>query len=52
MGYLLLPPTEFDVDSTIQDTANNGGVLKVRYRRPRENTVKVLLLMDSGGSMD
>ena len=27
-------------------------MLKVRYKRPRENTVKVLLLMDSGGSMD
>ncbi len=51
-GLVDLPPTEFDVDNTIQDTAENGGVLKVRYRRPRENTVKVLLLMDSGGSMD
>ena len=51
-GLVDLPPTEFDVDSTIQDTASNGGVLKVRYKRPRENTVKVLLLMDSGGSMD
>ena len=40
------------MDSTIKDTADNGGVLKVRYKRPRENTVKVLLLMDSGGSMD
>jgi len=51
-GLVDLPPTEFDVDRTIQDTAENGGVLTVRYRRPRENTVKVLLLMDSGGSMD
>lgn len=51
-GLVDLPPTEFDVDNTIQDTADNGGVLKVRYKRPRENTVKVLLLMDSGGSMD
>ena len=40
------------MDNTIKDTADNGGVLKVRYKRPRENTVKVLLLMDSGGSMD
>ena len=47
-----LPPTEFDVDNTIKDTADSGGILKVRYKRPRENTVKVLLLMDSGGSMD
>ena len=51
-GLVDLPPTEFDVDSTIQDTADNAGMLKVRYKRPRENTVKVLLLMDSGGSMD
>ena len=51
-GLVDLPPTEFDVDRTIQDTAEGGGVLKVRYKRPRENTVKVLLLMDSGGSMD
>ena len=47
-----LPPTEFDVDNTIQDTAEHGGMLTVRYKRPRQNTVKVVLLMDSGGSMD
>lgn len=51
-GLVDLPPTEFDVDRTIQDTADQGGMLTVRYKRPRENTVKVLLLMDSGGSMD
>ena len=51
-GLVDLPPTQFDVDSTIQDTAQSGGMLKVRYKRPRENTVKLLLLMDSGGSMD
>jgi uncharacterized protein with von Willebrand factor type A (vWA) domain len=51
-GLVDLPPTEFDVDRTIRDTADHGGVLKVHYKRPRENTVKVLLLMDSGGSMD
>ena len=51
-GLVDLPPTEFDVDNTIQETAENAGNLKVRYKRPRENTVKVLLLMDSGGSME
>ena len=51
-GLVDLPATEFDVDNTIQDTADNGGLLKVRYKKPRQNTVKVLLLMDSGGSMD
>lgn len=43
---------ELDVDATIHDTCENGGVLEVRYRNPRKNNVKVLLLMDSGGSMD
>lgn len=44
--------TEFDVDGTIRDTCDNAGTLKVHYKRPRRNTVKVLMLMDSGGSMD
>ena len=43
--------TEFDVDGTIHDTCDNGGMLTVQYKRPRRNTVKVLMLMDSGGSM-
>ena len=51
-GLVDLPATEFDVDNTIKDTCNNGGSLKVRYKKPRRNTVKVLLLMDSGGSME
>ena len=41
-----------DVDRTVRDTCDNAGTLKVRYRSPRKNTVKVLLLMDSGGSME
>lgn len=51
-GLVDLPPTEFDVDNTIKDTANNAGTLQIRYKKPRQNTVKVLLLMDSGGSME
>ena len=51
-GLVDLPPTKFDVDNTIQDTAEHGGMLTVRYKKPRQNTVKVLLMMDSGGSMD
>ena len=43
---------ELDVDSTIHDTCENAGTLQIRYKNPRKNTVKVLLLMDSGGSMD
>ncbi|MBQ9460082.1 MAG: VWA domain-containing protein [Oscillospiraceae bacterium] len=44
--------TEFDVDETVRATGEKGGMLEVRWRRPRRNTVKVLMLMDSGGSMD
>ena len=41
-----------DVDGTIRDTCDNAGTLKVRYKKPRKNAVKVLLLMDTGGSME
>ncbi len=51
-GILDQPPTEFDVERTIDETCKNAGTLKIQYKRPRENTVKLLLLMDSGGSMD
>lgn len=44
--------TEFDVDDTVHATCDNGGLLSVRYKKPRKNTIRLLLLMDSGGSMD
>lgn len=44
--------TELDIKGTVDATCENGGQLKLVYARPRENTVKVLLLMDSGGSME
>ena len=43
---------EFDIDNTIKKTARNGGLLDIIMRPERRNTVKVLLLLDSGGSMD
>ena len=43
---------EFDIDTTIDKTARNGGMLDIIMRPERRNTVKVLLLLDSGGSMD
>lgn len=42
---------ELDVDATIDATCNNGGLLKIVYSKPRKNTVKLLLLIDSDGSM-
>ncbi len=46
------PEKVLDVDGTIRDTGDNAGSLKLRYMNPRKNAIKVLLLMDSGGSMD
>lgn len=43
---------ELDMDGTIQSTAHNGGMLDIRMRPERKNTVKVLLFFDIGGSMD
>ncbi|XOV89315.1 MAG: VWA domain-containing protein [Pseudomonadota bacterium] len=43
---------EFDIDNTISKTAKNGGLLDIIMRPERRNTVKVLLFLDSGGSMD
>ncbi|MCR4843031.1 MAG: VWA domain-containing protein [Eubacterium sp.] len=43
--------TELDIDETIDETCENAGLLTLAYEKPRKNTVKVLLLMDSDGSM-
>ena len=42
---------ELDLDGTIRSTAHNG-YLDVKTRPERRNAVKVLLLLDVGGSMD
>jgi uncharacterized protein len=41
-----------DLDDTIHCTAANAGMLDIKMIPERHNTVKVLLLMDVGGSMD
>ncbi|MDR0853119.1 MAG: VWA domain-containing protein [Clostridiales Family XIII bacterium] len=43
--------TELDIDETIHKTSDNAGMLEIVYGKPRKNTVKLLVLMDSGGSM-
>jgi uncharacterized protein with von Willebrand factor type A (vWA) domain len=45
-------PTELDLDHTIERTARNAGLLDLAFRPERHNAVKVLLLLDVGGSMD
>lgn len=46
-----IPKTELDLDGTIDKTCNNGGLLEIVMEKPRKNAVKLLLLMDSGGTM-
>jgi hypothetical protein len=43
---------ELDLDATIRATARDAGLLNVQMRPERHNAVKVLLLLDVGGSMD
>ena len=43
---------ELDIDTTIRSTAHNGGMLDIKMRPERRNTVKVLTFFDIGGSMD
>ncbi len=43
--------TELDIDETVNETCDHAGSLRLVWERPRQNTVKVLLLFDSDGSM-
>jgi uncharacterized protein len=43
---------ELDLDETIRSTARNAGWLDLKLLPERHNAVKVLLLLDIGGSMD
>jgi len=44
--------SELDLDDTIRSTARNAGWLDLKMVPERHNAVKVLLLLDIGGSMD
>jgi len=43
---------ELDLEGTVDATARNAGDIEIVMRPPRKNDVRVLLLMDVGGSMD
>ncbi|MCP5264711.1 MAG: VWA domain-containing protein [Burkholderiaceae bacterium] len=43
---------ELDLDDTITSTARNAGYLDIKMVPERHNTVKVLMLLDVGGTMD
>jgi hypothetical protein len=44
--------TELDLDETIDETCKNAGEIELVFRPPRRNDVRLLLLMDVGGTMD
>ncbi len=44
--------TELDLPGTIRATAANAGSLDLKLQAERHNTVRVLLFLDIGGSMD
>jgi hypothetical protein len=46
------PDDELDLDGTIDATARNAGEIEVVTRPPRRPNIRILLLMDVGGSMD
>jgi uncharacterized protein len=43
---------ELDLEATVDETARNAGELEIVLRPPKKPNVRVLLLMDVGGSMD
>ena len=45
-------PTELDIPDTIASTARNAGHLDLKMVPERHNTIKALLFLDIGGSMD
>ncbi len=42
---------EFDIEQTIKETAKKG-YLDIKTQKERENSIKILLFLDVGGSMD
>ena len=46
------PKNVLNLDETIRRTGDNCGRLELVFEKPRKNIVKLLLMTDSGGSMD
>jgi uncharacterized protein with von Willebrand factor type A (vWA) domain len=46
------PANELDLDETIDETCRNAGEIELVFRPERRNDVRLLLLMDVGGTME
>ncbi len=44
--------SELDLDGTIDETCRQAGEIELVFRPPRKNDIRLLLLMDVGGTMD
>ena len=45
------PEVELDIQRTVHDTCQKGGLLQIRQKKPRRNANKVLMSIDCGGTM-
>lgn len=45
------PEMELDIQRTVHDTCQKGGLLQIRQKKPRRNAIKVLMFIDCGGTM-
>jgi uncharacterized protein len=46
------PDDELDIDETVDETCRNAGEIELVYQSERRNNVRLLLLMDVGGTME
>ena len=44
--------SELDIDESIDETCRNAGEIELVFRSPKRNNLRLLLLMDVGGTMD
>ncbi|GAB4306602.1 MAG: VWA domain-containing protein [Promethearchaeota archaeon] len=45
-------PEELNLDKTVDETCRNGGEIELVFEPRKKNNLKLLLLMDAGGSME
>ena len=43
---------ELDIEASIEATGKNAGEIELVFHKARKNNIKLLLLLDAGGSMD
>jgi uncharacterized protein with von Willebrand factor type A (vWA) domain len=44
------PPTELDVDETIDQSCRNGGEIELVFRRELKDRIQLMVLLDNGGA--